>query len=149
MDELILSLNLLRERPGKSNRAVCRDYLPHDIHTVCVCACTCSLWCLDGSDQGSNHCGGSHVASGLLVCLLNAPLRQHEKERSGLCFPQSWKKCVVFFFPFRMEHGGLKQTSGKGRCPSISGTRKEARKGRCKHIYPICYLQGKQVLNRH
>lgn len=29
--------------------------------------------------KASNHCGGDHAASDLLVCLLNVPLREHEK----------------------------------------------------------------------
>jgi len=36
---------------------------------------------LSRSDQGSHHCGGDHIASDLPVSLLNASLRQHERER--------------------------------------------------------------------
>lgn len=88
---------------------------------------------LDRSDQGSDHCGGDHTASDLLVCLLNAPPRQHGKEislllpRMGLCFAQTWKE---WFPSFRTKHGMLKQTSGgKGGTPACQVLEKRQERG--------------------
>ena len=117
MDGLIWSLNLLRKRPGKSKSVLrwrkVRDRLSpmwnshRGVGAVCGVCVHMSKYLLDRSDQGSNHCAGDRIASDLRVCLLNAPLGQHEKERSlllphvGLCFAQMWKEWCP---SFRMKH---------------------------------------------
>lgn len=85
MDELTLRVNLLRKKPGKS-RMKMSNYLPHEMgtHSVYGVLCTCSSTFCVKATKTSNHCAGDHVASDLLVCLLNVPLREHEKERSLL-----------------------------------------------------------------
>lgn len=103
MDELTLLVNLLRKRPGKS-RMKRSDYAPDEMgtHRVCVFLCTWSSTFCAKATKASKHCAGDHVTSDLLVCLLNIPLRKHEKERSlllkcmELCLPNH--KRNVFFF---------------------------------------------------
>lgn len=56
----------------------------------------------------------------LLVCLLNIPLRQHEKERflllkcMELCLSNHKRN---FFFPFRINHGMLHRLLGEKEVP--------------------------------
>lgn len=100
MDELTLRVNLLRKRPGKSRRKM-SDCLPHKMGTQ-------SLWCLMCTWPSTfcvkaikvrNYCSGDNVASDLLVCLLNIPLREHEKERLLLL------KCMELCLPIHKRNG--------------------------------------------
>lgn len=97
-----LENNLLRKRPGKS-RMKMSDYVPHEMgtHRVCVFMCTWSSTFCVKATKAHNHCGGDHVTSDLLVCLLNIPLREYEKERSLLL------KCMELSLPNHKRNGVL------------------------------------------
>lgn len=112
---------------------------------IVVFVCTFKYF-LDSSDQGSNYCGGDRVACHLLICLLNAALRQHRKERSavlspvGLCFAQTWKEQ---FPSFRMEHGELKHTAGERELPQHSRYQIRGKKGEVQTYVSHLLLIGK------
>lgn len=114
---------------------------------IVVFVCTFKYF-LDSSDQGSNHCGGDRVACHLLICLLNAALRQHRKERSavlspvGLCFAQTWKEQ---FPSFRMEHWRTKTHCwGKGATPAQQVLDKRQERGGANICIPfVTYRENK------